>query len=163
MPTFFYYSALEQPGPRISHSSKFLFLSLYTVNELVPQFAQNGQPPSEMLISSIIFMTVEGITGNLILPCSVTGATTINWYREDTLLNLKSVTSSGTLIINVTEGVNTRRRGTPYHCFASYPLTLSDGSIASAGFRSREVNVIHTCKHHNTGRGARKYCIVHRA
>ena len=86
------------------------------------------------------------MSGNLVLRCVVIGASAINWYKEDMLLNSSFVTSSGTLIMNLTEDVNASPTGTPYHCSALQPLILSDGSESIAILRSREVYVVHTCK-----------------
>ncbi len=82
---------------------------------------------------------------NLILPCGVTGdpTPTVTWYRGDTVLPSQSVTSDGSLVMNVTEGVDASRDGVLYHCEASNVFG-SNGSPAV--LRSRDVNVTYTCE-----------------
>ncbi len=84
---------------------------------------------------------------NLVLPCGVTGdpTPTVSWHRGNTVLPAESVTSDGSLAMNVTEDVDASRSGVLYHCEASNVLG-GNGSGSPAVLRSRDVNVTYTCE-----------------
>ncbi len=109
-----------------------------------PIFMENSIP-QDTVVSSLVFRTMAGVKANLILPCGVTGdpTPTVTWYRGDTMLPAESVTSDGSLAMNVTEGVDASRDGVLYHCEAS---NVFGGNGSPAVVRSRDVNVTYTCE-----------------
>ncbi len=102
--------------------------------------------PQDMIVSSLVFTTtMDGVKANLILPCGVTGDPTpiVTWYRGDTVLPSQSTTSDGSLVMNVSEGVDASQDGVLYHCEASSVL---GGNGSPTVLRSRDVNVTYTCE-----------------
>ncbi len=95
-------------------------LSLPLVVGVPPSFTQNGEP-QDIVVSTEIFNSAGEVMANLVLPCGVTGdpTPTVTWYRGDTVLPSQFVTSDGSLVMNVTEGVDASRSGVLYHCEAS--------------------------------------------
>ena len=104
-----------------------------------------GGEPQDTAVSSLALNIVADVYANLILPCGVTGdpTPTITWYRGATILTDEFVTSDGSLVMNVTEGVDASQSGVLYHCEAS---NVFGGGSTPAILRSRDVNVTYTCE-----------------
>ena len=122
-----------------------------------PQFNSNAGhgegEPVDTIVSSDVFSTAGSLTGNLVLPCSVTGtpAPTVRWFRieedgTETELDAAFITGiKNSLVLNVTEGVEATRTGLIYYCLATNMIGPA-GSEYEATLRSRDVNVTYTCK-----------------
>ena len=119
----------------------------FTVIGEPPRFIADGEPEDAIVSSDHFRMSSDGLMGNLVLPCTVTGSPqpTITWYRGEMQIEESSVTSTGTLVLNVTEGVEASRMGMIYHCLASNMIG-PEGSQYQATLRSRDVTVTYTCK-----------------
>ena len=104
--------------------------------------------PQDVVVSSELpLMTSGDLSGNLVLPCTVSGTPppTITWYRDDMPIDSSFVSSTGSLVLNVTEGgVEASRTGVIYYCLASN--MIGQGGY-TASLRSRDVNVTYTCKY----------------
>ena len=114
----------------------------------------DGEPPSfttepqqQVVVSSTVSQTVQGLTGNLVLHCSASGdpTPTISWFMEGAPIDSSFVTTDNTLVLPVTQGVEATRTGVLYHCVASNTIGRP-GSEYMATIRSRDANVTHTCK-----------------
>ena len=81
----------------------------------------------DTVVSSDVFSTEGSLTGNLVLPCSVTGTPTptVRWFRieedrAETQLDAVFITGrNNSLVLNVTEGVEATRTGLIYYCLAT--------------------------------------------
>lgn len=113
----------------------------------------DGEPPSfitepeqQVVVSSAVSQTVQGLTGNLVLQCVVRGnpTPTISWFMEGAPIDSSFVTTDNTLVLPVTEGVQATRTGVLYHCVASNMIG-HPGSEYTASIRSRDANVTYTC------------------
>ena len=123
--------------------------SKHTVLGTPPAFDHDGEP-MDTVVSSDVF---SSLTGNLVLPCSVTGTPTptVRWFRieedgTETQLDAAFITGrSNSLVLNVTEGVEATRTGLIYYCLATNMIG-PEGSEYEAILRSRNANVTYTCK-----------------
>ena len=124
-----------------------------TVEGIPPAFDLTDGEPMDTVVSLDAFSTEGTLTGNLVLPCSVTGtpAPTVRWFRieedgTETELGAALITGrSNSLVLNVTEGVEATRTGLIYYCLATNMIG-PEGSEYEAILRSRDVNVTYTCK-----------------
>ena len=133
----------------------FLLLppSTHAVVGTPPSFDPDDGEPTDTVVSSDIFFTEGSLTGNLVLPCSVTGtpAPAVRWFRieedgTETELGAALITGrSNSLVLNVTEGVEATRTGLIYYCLATNMIGPEDSEY-EAILRSRDVNVTYTCK-----------------
>ena len=113
-------------------------------------------PDSIVVVSPYNFLTVGGVTANLVLNCTVTAgdpAPVITWFRregvEEVELSSDSVTG-GSLLLNITmeDGVTVdeaiaSRTGVSYYCSATNTI----GSTPfPATVRSRDILVYSTCE-----------------
>ena len=88
----------------------------------------------------VFAMNADMSRASLTLNCNASGdpSSTITWYHEGTHLSDKLVLANGSLLIaNITEGVDARRGGLPYHCTA----TNKFGTI-----HSRVANISYACE-----------------
>lgn len=110
-------------------------------------FREYGQPQDAVVSPGIFNKAPNGVKGNLVLPCSVSGSPTptISWFREGTPVQGGVVTSDGTLVLNVTEGVEASREGRRYYCIATNTLGPSERNF-TAMLRSRNVIVSTACE-----------------
>ena len=113
----------------------------------IPYFREGGEPQDILVSSSISLNAENGLSGNLVLPCNVSGTPTptVFWFREGTQIEDEVVTDDGTLVLNVTEGVEASRDGTRYYCLA-YNRVFLERTIFRSVLKSRDVTVRHTCE-----------------
>ena len=126
---------------------------LITTNALISHLLSAvGEPPSFMnepvdsWVHSSVVHSIVGINANLILNCTVSGRPTpsITWYREEAEVTNGNITDDGTLVLNVTEGVDATRSGLLYHCEATN-IIGRNGTITTT-IRSRDANVTYACE-----------------
>ena len=109
-------------------------------------------PDSIVVVSPDNFLTVDEMTANLVLPCTVTAGDpvpVITWFRGGVELSSDSVTIiGGSLLLNITtdtmDGVTVASRtGVRYYCSATNTI----GSTPfPATVRSRDILVYSTCE-----------------
>ena len=121
------------------HCTKFL--SHAVVGE-APVFLTQQE---DVVVSSDVYLPIGTTSANLVLPCNVSRVNnpTIQWFMEGVQVPDESVSSDGTLFMNVTEGVGVTRSGTRFYCLAS---TLVGSPSRPATSRSRDVIVSYACE-----------------
>ena len=110
-------------------------------------FQENGEPQDTVVSPDVLRNAPNGAMGNLVLPCSVSGSPTpaIAWFREGTRIEDEMVTDDGTLVLNLSEGVEASRNGTLYYCLATNTIGPSEQPFMAV-LRSRDVTVSTTCE-----------------
>ena len=119
--------------------------SIIIVIAQIPYFRGIGEPQDVVVSSIVLHEAGGGVRGNLVLPCAVTGISTVAWFREGTRIRNGVVKDDGTLVLNVTEGVGATRDGVRYFCVA-YNKVYAVSGTHIAVLKSRDAIVRHTCE-----------------
>ena len=98
----------------------------------------------DVVVSSDVYLPIGTTSANLVLPCNVSRASKpmIQWFMEGAQVPAESVSSDGTLFMNVT-GDEVTRSGTRFYCLAS---TLIGSPSRPARTRSRDIIVSYACE-----------------